>query len=56
MNPQKLAGQCAKLKCCLNFEVDTYMEASHALPHRDIRSKHRMPRIIILNLIYWAAS
>ncbi len=36
MNPQKLAGQCAKLKCCLNFEVDTYMEASHALPHRDI--------------------
>lgn len=27
-NPQKLAGQCAKLKCCLNYEVDTYMEAS----------------------------
>jgi len=36
MNPQKLAGQCAKLKCCLNFEVDTYMEASRRLPSKDI--------------------
>lgn len=36
MNPQKLAGQCAKLKCCLNFEVDTYMEASRRLPSSDI--------------------
>jgi len=36
MNPQKLAGQCAKLKCCLNFEVDSYMEASHKLPPRDV--------------------
>lgn len=36
MNPQKLAGQCAKLKCCLNFEVDTYMEASKSLPPRDV--------------------
>ena len=26
LNPQKLAGQCAKLKCCLNFEVDAYVE------------------------------
>lgn len=36
MNPQKLAGQCAKLKCCLNFEVDTYMEASRKLPPSDV--------------------
>lgn len=36
MNPQKLAGQCTKLKCCLNFEVDTYMEASRKLPPKDI--------------------
>lgn len=36
MNPQKLAGQCAKLKCCLNFEVDSYAEASKQLPSRDI--------------------
>lgn len=36
LNPQKLAGQCAKLKCCLNFEADTYLEAQQALPHRSI--------------------
>ena len=36
LNPQKLAGQCAKLKCCLNFEVDTYVEASKQLPQRDL--------------------
>lgn len=36
MNPQKLAGQCAKLKCCLNFEVDVYMESSAKLPSKDI--------------------
>ena len=35
-NPQKLAGQCAKLKCCLNYETDTYMEASRQLPPRDV--------------------
>ncbi len=37
MNPQKLAGQCAKLKCCLNFEVDAYAEAVKRLPAKDIR-------------------
>ena len=36
LNPQKLAGQCAKLKCCMNYEVDQYMEAGRKLPHRDI--------------------
>ena len=35
MNPQKLAGQCGKLKCCLNFEIDAYAEANKELPHRD---------------------
>ncbi len=35
-NPQKLAGQCAKLKCCLNYEVDTYLEAFKKLPSREI--------------------
>ena len=34
LNPQKLAGQCAKLKCCLNYEVPTYEEASKKLPSR----------------------
>ena len=37
MNPQKLAGQCAKLKCCLNFEVDAYVEASRKMPPREVR-------------------
>ena len=36
MNPQKLAGQCAKLKCCMNYEVDTYVEAMKRFPARDI--------------------
>lgn len=36
LNPQKLAGQCAKLKCCINFEVDGYVEATKRLPSRDI--------------------
>ena len=34
-NPQKLAGMCAKLKCCLNYEIDDYMEASKKLPPKD---------------------
>lgn len=36
LNPQKLAGMCAKLKCCLNYEVDDYLEASRKVPARDI--------------------
>lgn len=36
MNPQKLAGQCAKLKCCINYEVDTYVEAQKRLPSREV--------------------
>lgn len=35
LNPQKLAGMCAKLKCCLNYEVDDYVEASKRMPPRD---------------------
>lgn len=37
LNPQKLAGQCAKLKCCLNFEVDTYVESARQMPGREVR-------------------
>lgn len=36
LNPQKLAGQCAKLKCCMNYEVDQYMESLKKLPSREI--------------------
>ena len=36
LNPQKLAGMCAKLKCCLNYEVDDYVEHGRKLPNRDV--------------------
>jgi hypothetical protein len=36
LNPQKLAGQCSKLKCCLNFEVDCYLEAQRSFPSKEI--------------------
>ena len=36
LSPQKLAGQCAKLKCCMNFEVDAYAEALRRFPARDV--------------------
>ncbi|HEY9184369.1 MAG TPA: regulatory iron-sulfur-containing complex subunit RicT [Salegentibacter sp.] len=37
LNPQKLAGQCGKLKCCLNYELDTYLEALKAFPRTDTK-------------------
>ncbi|MGL5260904.1 MAG: PSP1 domain-containing protein, partial [Bacteroides sp.] len=36
LNPQKLAGQCAKLKCCLNYEVDAYVEAQKKIPSKEV--------------------
>ena len=39
LNPQKLAGQCGKLKCCLNYEYDTYVDAIKGLPGTDVRLK-----------------
>ena len=37
LNPQKLAGQCGKLKCCLNYELDMYLEALKDFPSSDTR-------------------
>jgi len=37
INPQKLAGQCGKLKCCLNFELDSYLDAIKGFPSSDIK-------------------
>jgi cell fate regulator YaaT (PSP1 superfamily) len=37
LNPQKLAGQCAKLKCCMNFELDTYVDALKIFPSKEIQ-------------------
>ncbi len=39
LNPQKLAGQCGKLKCCLNFELDSYLDAIKRLPDTSIPLK-----------------
>lgn len=39
LNPQKLAGQCGKLKCCLNYEVDGYIDSLKAFPSGNIRLK-----------------
>jgi cell fate regulator YaaT (PSP1 superfamily) len=36
LNPQKLAGQCSKLKCCLNFEFDCYIDAQRSFPPKEI--------------------
>lgn len=37
LNPQKLAGQCAKLKCCMNYELDSYMDALKDFPSKEIQ-------------------
>ena len=37
LNPQKLAGQCGKLKCCLNYELDAYMDALKSFPKTDTK-------------------
>ena len=39
LNPQKLAGQCGKLKCCLNYEYDTYVDAIKGMPGTELRLK-----------------
>lgn len=39
LNPQKLAGQCGKLKCCLNYELDAYLDALKGFPSQEIRLK-----------------
>ncbi len=39
LNPQKLAGQCGKLKCCLNYELDGYLEALNSFPKTDVKIK-----------------
>ncbi len=41
LNPQKLAGQCGKLKCCLNYELDSYLDALKAFPNTNVKLKTR---------------
>ena len=58
MNPQKLAGQCGKLKCCLNFEVDTYLDAQREYPPTNVpldteKIRYIFQKADILDGIYW---
>ncbi len=58
LNPQKLAGQCGKLKCCLNFEVDTYIDAQKDFPptHFQLESENGIYQYMkadIFSRIYW---
>jgi len=58
MNPQKLAGQCGKLKCCLNFEVDTYLDAQRDFPPTHIpldteKTRYIFQKADILGGKYW---
>jgi len=44
LNPQKLAGQCGKLKCCLNYEFETYVDALKEFPNTDLVLKTKKRR------------
>jgi len=60
LNPQKLAGQCGKLKCCLNYEHQTYLDAIREFPSTDIRLKTKAGEAIhqksdIFRQIMWYA-
>lgn len=60
LNPQKLAGQCGKLKCCLNFEVDSYIDAQKDFPPNNIplqteKGYYNFQKADIFNRIYWYA-
>jgi len=46
LNPSKLSGQCGRLKCCLNYELDTYMEALEHIPEvTELKTKNGVARL-----------
>jgi len=58
LNPQKLAGQCGKLKCCLNYEVDTYIDAQKDFPPNNVlleteQGTFYYQKADIFKQIYW---
>lgn len=60
LNPQKLAGQCSKLKCCLNYEYDNYIEALKEFPDQEIVLKTQKGNAVhqktdIFNKVLWYA-
>lgn len=61
LNPQKLAGQCGKLKCCLNYELDCYVDAQKDFPPRDIPLELSTGTVYFTKMevysgIYWYSS
>jgi cell fate regulator YaaT (PSP1 superfamily) len=60
LNPAKLSGQCGRLKCCLNYELDTYMEALKDIPEvegsiRTQRGEARLQKTDIFRKLMWFA-
>ncbi len=61
LNPQKLAGQCSKLKCCLNFEFDCYLDAQKSFPPKDVpleisTSTFYFQKMEVHKGVYWYSS
>lgn len=61
LNPQKLAGQCGKLKCCLNYELDSYLDALKDFPESNVNLKTEEEEFFhfktdIFKGIYWYTS
>jgi len=60
LNPSKLSGQCGRLKCCLNYELDTYMDALQGIPQVEEpiltrRGKAMLTKTDIFKKIMWFA-
>ncbi len=57
LNPSKLSGQCGRLKCCLNYELETYMDALKGIPKADAvetdKGKARLQKTDIFKKIMW---
>ncbi len=58
LNPSKLSGQCGRLKCCLNYELDTYMEALEDIPELEVpllteKGEARLQKTDIFRKIMW---
>jgi len=50
LNPQKLAGQCGKLKCCLNYELDTYLDALKDFPRQEAVLKTKKGEAVFIKM------
>jgi cell fate regulator YaaT (PSP1 superfamily) len=57
-NPQKLAGQCGKLKCCLNYEYDVYVESLNKIPELGVdleteKGKAIYHKVDVFKRLFW---